>query len=136
MLLSPHGFCLLGQDNQQVELYRGLLQAGFAPWDRNGLPLFVALQSTGPKPMWFEAGYLAGARVPLFLIGKGARFRERHLSTIGRLGGWACEIDHDGALLAALARRGIEPTAWDREHAAEFLAALEGKAMAGVQTAG
>ena len=131
MPLTPHGFLLLmhseGEDEQQVGLYRTLLRTGFAPWDRNGLPLFVVLHSGSTKPMYFEAGYLAGARVPMFLIGKGARFRDRHLATISRLGGWASEINRDGDLLAALVRRGIEPTAWDLENCGGFLDALDAK---------
>ncbi len=56
------------------------------------------------------AGYLAAARVPLFLIGTGAAFRKRHLETIGWLGDWACEITTD-SIVAQIAKRGIVPTA-------------------------
>ena len=78
------------------------------------MPLFVVLEAHTSKQNWFEAGYLAGAKVPLFLIGTGVKFRQRHFETIGRLGGWALSIEAD-ALTLQIARRGIVPTAWDAD---------------------
>jgi hypothetical protein len=125
MLLDPHGFCLMTheREDESLSLYRMLLGAGFAPWDRNGVPLFVVLESHGTKPQWFEAGLLAGMRVPLFLVGTGARFRKRHVDTIGRLGGWAASIEGTH-LVNQVAWRGILPTAWDTANCAGFLAKL------------
>jgi hypothetical protein len=117
MILTPHGFCLLTHENEgrSKGLYRALLDAGFGPWDRNGLPLLVVLASYGSKQQWFEAGILAGQRVPLFLVGDGARFRKRHIETIGRLGGWAASIEAQDDLGGQIVRRGIKPSAWDVE---------------------
>lgn len=129
MILTPHGFCFLmtGKPLQQAKVYEALLVAGFAPWDRNGLPLFVVLESGAGKAQWFEAGYLAGAKVPLFAIGSGNRFRERHLDTLGRLGGWAACLDREADLIGQLERRGIMPSAWDLENSGQFLQWLKQK---------
>jgi hypothetical protein len=125
MNMDPHGFCLLMHEREaeQQGLYRLLLDVGFAPWDRNGLPLFTVLESHGSKQQWFEAGFLAGARVPLFLVGTGAKFRQRHIETIGRLGGWAASIEGKD-LVNQIGRRGIKPTAWDAANRAAFLEKL------------
>jgi len=114
-------------DALSLALYRALLDAGFAHWDRNGLPLLVVLAgSYSTKAQWFEAGLLAGQRVPLFLVGEGVNFRKRHVETIGRLGGWAVSL-MPGDLTAQIARRGIVPSAWDKEASAAALIALNAK---------
>jgi hypothetical protein len=119
----PHGFALLMTDEVplQRELYRSLLKAGFAPWDRNWLPLFCVLYPSATKAQWFEAGYLAGARVPLILVGKGGQLRRRHAETISRLGGWTVHLESPGGLLGAIERRGLVPSAWDLGRAPMFL---------------
>jgi hypothetical protein len=122
---EPHGFVLLMTTDkgttEQAQVYRALRAAGFAPWDGNGFPLFVALEGHAPKHQWFEAGFWAGARVPLFGFGVSASFRQRHHDVIARLGGWMVWTGSDAPaeLLGAVARRGLSPSAWDRaQHAA------------------
>jgi len=124
MTIDPHGFLLLitGHEKLEREIYEALLVGRFAPWDRNGLPLFVVLHCNARKEQWFEGGYLAGAKCPLLLIGTGQKFRTRHVETIGRLGGWASDVkEGTDELLLALFRRRLQPTAWDLSLSPAFL---------------
>jgi len=118
-LMTPHGFLLFmpttGTPISEKEVYQALRNTGFCHNDGNGNPLFIVLESHAPKHQWFEAGYWAGARVPLFALGHGRIFRHRHQEAMGKIGGWAIEVTSTADLIAAIARRGIIPTPWDRE---------------------
>jgi hypothetical protein len=127
-MTDPHGFALLmpggGMQGEQSKVYHALLAAGFASWDGNGLPAFVVLHGGAPKHQFFQAGYLAGARVPLFLIGRESGLRKRHSEAVNALGGWSLHVPGADELLDAIARRGLRPGAWDEAQLAARLAAV------------
>ena len=119
---GAHGFVLMMPNTvpgiDQKNLYLALRAAGFAPWDGNHFPLFAALHGYAPKHQWFEAGYWVGSKVPLFGFGLGVRFRKRHEDVVSRLGGWMVWVHTAEDLVAAVKRRDIKPSAWDRAQTA------------------
>ena len=124
-LMKPHGFILLmpgeGTFFPQAEVYATLRRAGFAPWDGDGRPLLVVLETHAPKHQWFEAGFFTGAGVPLFGLGAGTQFRKRHSEILSRLGGWLVQVATPADLIEAVHRRGIVPTEWDARQYAEWV---------------
>jgi hypothetical protein len=91
-----------------------LVAAGVPRWDGNDLPLLVVFHNQATKGDFFEAGFWAGAGVPIFFFGERSRTcRRGHL--VNRFTGWTV-VGKDGAasveeLLEAIRRRQVEGVA-------------------------
>lgn len=116
--MDAHGFLLLSTGDESIanatHLYTRLRNAGFSPFDGNGRPIFVILDTGASKAQWFQAGFWAGAGVPLIAMGRG-RFRGRQKDAISRRGGWTIEVNTADEVVDAIARRELKPTEWDRQ---------------------
>jgi hypothetical protein len=88
------------------EVEAALDALGVARWEGNGFPAVVVFGHRSDKGSWFEAGYWAGAGVPLVYLsaGYGRSARRGHL--VQRFRGWSV-ADGLAGLPAVLARLGV-----------------------------
>jgi hypothetical protein len=127
-----HGFLLLHTEAEYAPpgqgLFQSLVNAGFGPYDGNGYPAVVLITTNASKPLWFEAGFMAGRGVPLLLVGMGRTLRQKHREAVSRLGGWSqCE---QALVLPTLARMDISPSDWDARRIRELRQVWAERALA------
>lgn len=100
--MEPNGFLILapatGVQPSAAEIAAALEAHGLERWNGNGPPAFAVFHCQGNKGDHFEAGYWAGAGVPVVMLGGGAKLRNRK-QIVHRFGAWT--VGKDGRATVA-----------------------------------